>query len=224
MQVFAPAAFRYPPQTGKDYPYGLQDIADASLVETLAAAGFIQRMGAGVDPNVPAGMVQVIGTPAQAAAFPGLVSGDGIVRVIGQSAVPIAHTGTTVATSLAIIPVPANVMGPNGALRVSVWWSMTNNANSKNLNIRWGNGNTTIWSAGLASWAAAAGQVMVCNRGNAGSQLASATGTTAVFGQLPGFVTASEDTTIDQRIQITATLANAADTLTIERYLVEVLR
>lgn len=158
------------------------------------------------------------------AAVQALVSGEGIVRVIGQSAVPIAHTGTTVATLLATVPVPANVMGPNGALRFTVWWSMTNNANSKNVNLRWGNGNITIWSAGVASWAAACGQVMVCNRGNTGSQVSSGTGTTASFGQLPGFVTSSEDTTIDQRVQITCTLANAADVVTIERYLVEVLR
>lgn len=40
-KVFAPAPFRYPPQTGKDYPYGWQDIPDDSLARTLAAAGLI---------------------------------------------------------------------------------------------------------------------------------------------------------------------------------------
>ena len=78
MQVFAPTAFRYPPQTGKDYPYGKQDIADASLVDTLVTAGLVQRLDAGADPLASTGQVVVTGTAAQAAAFPALVSRDGI--------------------------------------------------------------------------------------------------------------------------------------------------
>jgi hypothetical protein len=38
MRVFAPVAFRWPPQSGKDYPYGWQEIPDDSLVRTLRDA------------------------------------------------------------------------------------------------------------------------------------------------------------------------------------------
>lgn len=41
MRVYAPVPFRYPPQTGKDYPFGYQDIGDDSLARTLIAAGLV---------------------------------------------------------------------------------------------------------------------------------------------------------------------------------------
>lgn len=50
MRVFAPAPFRYPPQTGKDYAYGWQDVADDTLARTLVNAGFMQTGDAGPDP------------------------------------------------------------------------------------------------------------------------------------------------------------------------------
>lgn len=140
-----------------------------------------------------------------------------------MSAVPIAHTGTTAATILAEVPIPAGVMGPNGAIRVTAYWSMTNNANSKNLVISWGGINAQIWSAGLSLVAGAACQLMVSNRGATGSQVFTSTGTGVSFGTLPGFSTSSEDTTIAQRIRFTGNLTNAGDTLTLERYVVELL-
>jgi hypothetical protein len=57
MQVFAPTPFRYPPQTGRDYPWGYQDIPDDSLAQTLIAAGLVRSTqpgaggGAAFDPN-----------------------------------------------------------------------------------------------------------------------------------------------------------------------------
>ena len=45
MKVFAPSAFRWPAVTGKDYPYGLQDIADDSLCRTLLDAGLVVADG-----------------------------------------------------------------------------------------------------------------------------------------------------------------------------------
>ena len=155
-------------------------------------------------------------------AFSSLVSGG--VKVLAMSAVPIAHTGTTAATVLVDVPIPADVMGPNGAVRVTAYWSMTNNTNSKNLVITWGGINAQIWSAGLTSVAGCACQVMVSNRGSTGSQVFTSGGTGVSYGTLPGFGTASEDTGIAQRIRFTGNLANAGDTLTLERYVVELLK
>lgn len=41
MRVFAPAPFRYPVNTGTDYPYGLQDIPSDTLARTLLDAGLV---------------------------------------------------------------------------------------------------------------------------------------------------------------------------------------
>lgn len=49
MRVFAKVPFRYPAQTGKDYPYGYFDVPDDSLARTLIAGGFV------VDATVPPG-------------------------------------------------------------------------------------------------------------------------------------------------------------------------
>ena len=41
MRVFAPSAFRYPPQVGVDYPAGWQDMPQA-MADTLLAAGYVE--------------------------------------------------------------------------------------------------------------------------------------------------------------------------------------
>lgn len=40
MRVFAPSAFRYPPNTGADFPYGWQELPDA-LADTLRSGGYV---------------------------------------------------------------------------------------------------------------------------------------------------------------------------------------
>lgn len=143
--------------------------------------------------------------------------------VIAKSAVPISLSGTTSATPLAEIQVPGGLMGLNGGVRVTVYWSMTNNANTKRLLIRWGGVRREVFNLNIASWAAASAMVEITNRGATGSQIANAGGTAESFGQLLGFVTASENTEVDQPIQFVGQLSNAGDTLTIERYTVEYL-
>lgn len=141
--------------------------------------------------------------------------------VVAKSAVPISLTGSTLATPLAEIQVPGGLMGLNGGVRVTVYWSMTNNANTKRLLIRWGGIRREVFNLNIASWAAASAMVEISNRGATGSQIANAGGTAESFGQLPGFVTASENTEVDQPIQFVGQLSNVGDTLTIERYTVE---
>jgi hypothetical protein len=60
MRVFAPSPFRYPPLTGKDYPYGFQDIGDDTLARALIAAslvldGTVQGAPGGAAPGGGAG-------------------------------------------------------------------------------------------------------------------------------------------------------------------------
>lgn len=151
----------------------------------------------------------------------GLNTSLGIWKTIGHSAVPISLTGTTTATLLATIAVPANSMGPNGIVRVRGHWSMTNNANSKNMAIRWGLANTNLFSGGFASQASLRADVEVQNRNGTGSQLIPAVSTSASFGFLGAVTADSQDTTIAQRIQFVGTLSNAGDTMTLESFTVD---
>ena len=81
MRVFAPTAFRYPALTGRDYPYGLQDIGDDSLARTLLAAQLVVAD----DPSdqVNAGDRPLNQFPiATAAALTALVSQAGILALV----------------------------------------------------------------------------------------------------------------------------------------------
>ena len=51
MKVFAFAPFRYPAVTGKDYPYGEQEIADDTLARTLADASLVRLLN-GSQPQI----------------------------------------------------------------------------------------------------------------------------------------------------------------------------
>ena len=158
----------------------------------------------------------------------GLVGPSGNILSIGSplamSAVPISLTGTTTATVMLTVSVKANVLGPNGALRITCYYSMTNNANLKRMLCRWGTAATECFNANLASLAEQSFQVMISNRGATGSQILNGGGTGVSLGAIIAHNTASEDTTVDQNIQFIGTLATAGDTITIERYIVELLR
>lgn len=78
MRVFAPTAFRWPPQTGKDYPYGWQEIADHSLVLDLKAAGLV---AAGEPTPGALGLNPVTGVTAAA----GVISDPILIGICGQS-------------------------------------------------------------------------------------------------------------------------------------------
>lgn len=137
--------------------------------------------------------------------------------ILAQSAVASSVTGTTAETTLASITIPGGMMGANGVLRIAPIWSLTNNANGKTLQIRLAG--TSVFSAALPSVGGYQGIATVRNRNSATSQLTTSGG---AYGSV--FVnTATINTAVDQVLTITATLANAADTVTLEGYTVEIL-
>ena len=141
--------------------------------------------------------------------------------VLGSSAVAASHTGDTNPSTLATIAVPANAMGANGVLRITAQWSFTNNANAKMTAISFAG--TAFCSQSIAGGASARSQTQIANRGAANSQVGQ-TPAQANFGGAAGAVTtAAIDTTQAQSISIGVTLANAADTATLESYLVELM-
>lgn len=163
------------------------------------------------------------GYPAQGSA----VAGGGIAGlkspgILAQSAVPSSVTGTTVATSLASIPIPAGTLGKNGSLRVRLRWTVTNSANPKTLTSKIGGVSVLSFSTTTTtSWL---DEFDITNRNSMTSQLGRPAASNAVFGT-SSIVnsTFSIDFSQAQSLNITGTLANAAESITLEMYRVEIL-
>lgn len=147
------------------------------------------------------------------------------VYILGASAVASAHTGSTTETTLATISVPANAMGPNGIVRITAQWSHTGTAGTWRPRVKF-NG-TTITDP--VSWGATAlsgrTQAQFANRNATNSQVNNSTGQAnwSQDGSLTSTVTMTHDTTGALNITITGELASAADTITLESYLVELM-
>ncbi len=159
--------------------------------------------------------------------------------VLYASAISVSHTGTTAQTLLATIPVPGRRLGANGLLRIDAIFSTPGaNSNAKNIAITYGgpiaggtqgttylylfnaqinNGGTNATHRGI--WT-------MRNRGSESSQLFMPNSMPIDFQSRSSSAvgTAAVDTSVDQTIRIYATLANAADTVTLESIVVEVLR
>lgn len=150
---------------------------------------------------------------------------DGIT--LGASGVASAVTGTTNETVLATIPIYPNIMGLNGALIVTSYWSITNSANNKVLSVRVGAsgsgltgsiwGQTTQTTVRSMRWS-----VEIHNRGLTNSQVLMngiGTGGWSTTVQAPS--TDTRDTTVAMDMVLTGTLANAGETIQLEYYTVE---
>lgn len=152
--------------------------------------------------------------------------------ILGCSGSAVALTGTASETILATIPIPAGAMGLNGAIRITVYFSMTNNANNKTPRVRFGasgagTSGSNIHGPTLASVAGYRGQAEIHNRNSLTSQVTAPAGLGAggwhtSTGSNPA--TAVIDTGSASEIAITGQLANTGDTMTLEYYLVEVFR
>ena len=145
-------------------------------------------------------------------------------RLLAASAVAVPLTGSTSETALATISVPANLLGPNGRLRVTYVASNNNNGNSKYIRLRLGGiaGTLFMTSANTTS-ITMSGQVVIANRNAANSQV----GFGGLFGGYgasgTAVVTAAIDTSAAVDLVLSGQLANSGDSLTLEHYSVKVL-
>lgn len=147
----------------------------------------------------------------------------GVSLVLAQSAVPASVTGTTSETVLATIPVPAGAMGPNGALRVSTKYSQIG-GNTRTFRVRLGDTELFGGPQNSTSPTMTLGPIQINNRGVSASQVGSMTGTNATgLGTGNSFNVSAIDMLQAQNLIITGQLANAADTITLEAYTVELL-
>jgi hypothetical protein len=145
--------------------------------------------------------------------------------VMGCSGAAVSHTGNTNETTLATVTIPGGSMGPNGVVRVTSLWSVTNSSNNKALIIRFGGTsgtayqNITVTTVGTVHFV-----TLIRNRNSANSQVGHASGAGLPFGTSGGAVTTSSvDTANDVDLVVRGTLASAGETITLESYMVEVL-
>jgi hypothetical protein len=114
-------------------------------------------------------------------------------------------------------------MGPNGSLLITTLWSYTNSANNKTLRINFGG--TAYLSNVATTTVAVQTLVMIRNRGVTNLQVGFTNATFSAIGTTTGTLTTSSvDTTSAQSLTITGQKASAGETLTLESYLVELIR
>jgi len=137
------------------------------------------------------------------------VGGDGTlsaltaVRVLAQSAVPVSVGGTLAEITLASYTLPGNLMGLNGAVRVTGLWSHTNSANTKTLRAKLA---TQAFAAKAQTTTSSYHhQFVVRNRNSVTSQVGMQSGITGGFGSDgSGVQFTAFNTAVDQTITFTA--------------------
>ncbi|MDP3493148.1 MAG: DUF2793 domain-containing protein [Hyphomonadaceae bacterium] len=146
----------------------------------------------------------------------------GTWRILAASAVAVSVAGTTGKTALATINVPASAMGANGRLRVTCHFSMPASTNSKTCSFELGGSVFMSRAEAGATVAALRDQREVANRNSASSQACWRASTIGGLGQGTNtLTTGAVDTSISQDLVFYGQLANSAETITLENYLVE---
>lgn len=145
----------------------------------------------------------------------------GIPYVIAASAVAVATTGDTNENTLATITIPGDAMGANGIVRITTVFSYTNSANTKSLKVKFGG--TTYQNTSVTTTASARYQSQIQNRNSVSSQVGGhVSGTFATSSGAP--VTSSINTAAEVTVLITGQNGLGSETITLESYLVEVIK
>lgn len=153
------------------------------------------------------------------------VGGLHLATVIAQSYAPVNTPADITEDTLATITIPANLLGPNGTLRITSQWSYTNNANTKTMRIRYSGAAGTIYMQIPATTTASySDQRTISNRGATNSQVGANSGGSILTLSGGPTTTSAVDTTAATTIVFTGQKASAGDTLTLEGYTIEVLK
>jgi hypothetical protein len=145
--------------------------------------------------------------------------------VLANSAVAVPLTATTSETILATINIPANSMGPNGIIRVTTIVTNTNSVDAKTARVRFGGiGGTDYLGSAQTTQTNMHTYRLIQNRNSLSSQIGTASGLSNVMAPTSvAPATSTVNTGADTTIVITGQLANAADTMTLESYFVELM-
>lgn len=135
----------------------------------------------------------------------------------------LALGAVTIETVMALIRVPANALGPNGALRGEYISRVTNNAGAKMVRVRLGGlTGTVLHSLSHASIASARVEFVIWNRNDidlqASFQGGAGSGTTSL-----AIGAGAINTTVDQDLAITFESATGSD-MWLEKYKVDLER
>lgn len=145
-------------------------------------------------------------------------------RILAASAVAVSGPADTNENILATINIPAGAMGLNGILRITTVWSITNSANNKTLRIRLGGiGGTAHFALVTTTSAMHFDTRMIANRNAANSQVSFHSASLPPTSN-GAAIAGSIDTSVAQTLVITGQKASAGETITLESYLVELLR
>lgn len=141
--------------------------------------------------------------------------------ILAKSGAAVSVPADTTEDTLATINIAANAMGANGRLRITTYWTETNNGNVKTTRIKFGG--TNHCSLASVSIAQRGMLATITNRNATNSQwgIGTFTGTGGLADQ--AYVTSAVDTTSGVTLLITGQKASAGDTLTLESYLVELI-
>lgn len=141
--------------------------------------------------------------------------------VVAKGSPNAQHTGAATQVTLQSVTIPGGSMGASGQLRITALVSCNNNGNTKVVYFILGG--QTILSDNLSGSDCAELQRRVANRNSETSQVTLQPATAAAFGNVVGarFET-TLNTAADVTLEIAAFLANAADQITLDSYLVEI--
>lgn len=147
------------------------------------------------------------------------------VTVLAASSAAVSCAADTNENTLATITIPPGAMGIDGILRITAQWTFTGSTNSKTWRVKFGgtsyqdNGTTSASVTSLRS------MTEVRNVNAANSQKGSSLSLT-VAGSVPATAptTSAVDTTAAVAVLITGTKGLAGETLTLDSYLVELIR
>ena len=142
------------------------------------------------------------------------------IKVFSLSA-PVVLKDTTLATTLAIITIPAGLIGANGKLKIYPLWATTNNANIKTLRLNIGG---MLCSTMVSQSIPNNSGLLIIRNINSESVQKCSSGLVAGIGASSGSIAAQTvDTTAATTITITGQLAVGTDTLTLEDLFVEIV-
>lgn len=141
-------------------------------------------------------------------------------EIVDGSVIPVSLTGTTLETELARFKVGREV-GAGSMIRLSYTWSLTNNANAKQMRVRLNSlagqvfGGVNMLNYGGYNQV---GQWWVTETGFKGFQAPQVGGGSAGILSIPADLSAPQD------LVITGHLASAADTMTLEAWMISIYR
>lgn len=145
--------------------------------------------------------------------------------ILAASAVAASMGANTSEGALATIAIPAGAMGLNGILRVTTLWAYTNSGNNKIMRIRLGGiSGTAFLELTITTQASTTNIKMIANRGSASSQVTFNSQSGGTGNTTGAVTTGTVDTSVAQDLVITGQKASAGETLTLESYIVELIR